>query len=170
VGKIGARNKEDVKMELDIVAAIISGFVATLVMTGMMTMAPMMGMPKMDMPALLGSMFGAPGSKMLGLVMHFMMGIIFGVIYAVLFGVVAGTNLILLGLIFGVAHWLIVGLMTGMMPMMHAGIRSGDVSAPGVYMSNLGGMMGFIGGLMGHVVFGLVVGIVYGLITGSFGG
>jgi hypothetical protein len=39
-----------------------------------------MGMPKMDMPALLGSMFGAPGSKILGLVMHFMMGIIFGVI------------------------------------------------------------------------------------------
>lgn len=157
-------------MELNLVAAVIGGFVATIIMTGIMMMAPTMGMPKMDMPALLGSMFGAPGSKLLGLVMHYMMGIIFGIIYAVLFGVVAGTNIILLGLIFGIVHWLIVGLMTGMMPMMHAGIRSGDVPAPGIYMTNLGGMMGFIGGLMGHVAFGLVVGIVYGLVTGGFGG
>jgi hypothetical protein len=60
--------------------------------------------------------------------------------------------------------------MTGMMPMMHAGIRSGDVPAPGLYMKKLGGMMGFIGGLMGHIVFGLVIGIVYGLLAGGFGG
>mgnify|MGYP001375512834 CR=1 FL=1 len=157
-------------MELNIIGAVISGLVATAVMTGMMMMAPMMGMPKMDMPALLGSMFGAPGNKMMGLAMHFMMGVVFAVIYAALFGAVAGTNIILLGVIFGVGHWFIVGLMTGMMPMMHAGIRSGDVPAPGIYMTNLGGMMGFIGGLIGHVVFGLVVGIVYGLVSGGFGG
>ncbi len=67
-------------MEFNLVAAVVSGLVATAIMTGMMTMAPTMGMPKMDMPALLGSMFGAPGNKMMGLVMHFMMGIIFAVI------------------------------------------------------------------------------------------
>ncbi len=49
-------------------------------------------------------------------------------------------------------HWLVVGLMTGMMPLMHTGIKSGRVPAPGVYMTNLGGMLGFVGGLMGHVV------------------
>ena len=157
-------------MEFDLIGAIASGAVATAVMTAMMMMAPMMGMPQMDMPALLGSMFGAPGNKMMGLMMHFMMGIVFAVIYAVLFDAVTGTNIILLGGVFGVAHWFIVGLMTGMMPVMHAGIRSGDVAAPGIYMTNLGGIQAFIGGLMGHVVFGLVVGIVYGLITGSFGG
>ena len=100
-------------------------------------------MRKMDMPALLGSMFGAPSSKLMGLVMHFMMGIIFAVIYTALFTTVTGTNIVLLGVIFGVGHWFIVGLMTGMMPMMHAGIRSGDVSAPGIYMINLAGMNWF---------------------------
>lgn len=65
-------------------------------------------------------------------------------------------------------QWLVVGLITGMVPMMHAGIKARQVEAPGVYMSNLGGMLGFVGGLMGHVVFGAVVGLVYGLITGNF--
>lgn len=155
-------------MDFDLVAAIVGGLVGTAVMTVLMTLAPMLGMPKMDMPALLGSMFGAPGSKTLGLLMHFMMGTVFGLVYAALFSVVTGTSIVLLGGLFGIVHWLIAGLMTGMMPMMHAGIRSGQVEAPGVYMTRLGGMLGFVGGLMGHVVFGLVVGLTYGLITGDF--
>lgn len=153
-------------MELNIVMAVISGLIATGVMTLLMMAAPMMGMPKMDMPALLGSMFGAPGSRMMGLAMHFMMGAIFGVLYAVLFSAVTGTSLILLGVVFGVVHWLIAGAMTGMMPVMHAGIKSGEVQAPGIFMTKLGGMMGFIGGLMGHVVFGLVFAIAYQALAG----
>lgn len=152
-------------MELNIVMAIVSGFIATAAMTLLMTVAPMMGMPKMDMPALLGSMFGAPGNRMMGLAMHFMMGIIFGVIYAVLFSVISGTNLIVLGVIFGIVHWLVAGMMTGMMPMMHAGIQSGDIQAPGLFMTELGGMMGFVGGLMGHVVFGLVFAVAYQILA-----
>lgn len=157
-------------MDFDLVAAIGSGVIGTAVMTVLMTMAPLMGMPKMDMPALLGSMFGAPGSRLLGLLMHFMMGTVFGLVYAGLFTAVTGTSIIVLGALFGVIHWLIVGLMTGMMPLMHAGIRSGKVPAPGVYMIRLGGLLGFVGGLLGHVVFGLAVGLAYGLITGDFSG
>lgn len=56
-----------------------------------------------------------------------------------------------------------------MMPVMHAGMRSGEVAAPGFYMLRAGGALSFIGGLMGHVIFGLVVALVYGLLTGSFG-
>ena len=153
-------------MEPNIVMAVISGFIATAAMTLLMTMAPRMGMPEMDMPALLGSMFGAPGNRMMGLAMHFMMGIVFGVIYALLFSAILGTSVLVLGVIFGIVHWLIAGTMTGMMPMMHAGIKSGQVAAPGIFMTNLGGMMGFVGGLMGHVVFGLVFAIAYQALAG----
>jgi hypothetical protein len=52
--------------------------------------------------------------------------------------------------------------------MLHAGIKSGQVQAPGVHMTRLGGMLGFVGGLMGPITFGLAVGLVYGLITGNF--
>lgn len=168
IDRLTTHEWEKTIMDFDLVAAIAGGLVGTAAMTLLMTMAPMMGMPKMDMPALLGSMFGAPGSRLLGLLMHFMMGTVFGLVYAALFTAVTGTSIILLGALFGVIHWLVVGLMTGMMPMMHAGIRSGQVQAPGVYMTRLGGIMGFVGGLVGHIVFGLVVGLVYGLITGDF--
>lgn len=152
-------------MDFNLVAAVIGGLIATAVMTAMMTMAPRMGMPRMDMPGLLGSVFGAPGNRMMGLAMHFMMGVVFAIIYALLFTVVSDLSVVVLGVIFGIVHWLIAGFMTGMMPMMHQGIKSGDVPAPGMYMSSMG-VMGFMGGLMGHVVFGLVVGIVYQVIAG----
>jgi hypothetical protein len=151
-------------MDLNIINAIIGGLIATVAMTILMVVAPMMGMPKMDMPGLLGSMFGAPGNRMMGLVMHLMMGTIFGIVYAVLFSIVGGS--VVFGVVFGVVHWLITGTMMGMMPMMHAGIKSGDVQAPGMFMSNVGGMIAFMGGLMGHVVFGLAFAIVYTILAG----
>ena len=155
-------------MDFDLIAAIVGGLAGTATMTALMMMAPRMGMPKMDMPALLGSMFGAPGNKAMGLGMHLMMGVVFGLVYAMLFNVITGPNIVALGALFGIGHWAMAGLTLGMMPMLHAGIKSGQVQAPGVYMTRLGGMMGFVGGLMGHVVFGLVVGLVYGLVTGNF--
>ena len=135
-------------MDFDLIAAIVGGLVGTAVMTVLMTMAPVMGLPKMDMPALLGSIFGAPGSKTLGLQMHFMMGTVFGLVYAALFAVITGTSIVLLGVLFGIVHWLIAGLMTGMMPIMHAGIKPGQIEAPGVFMTRLGGT-GFRGRLNG---------------------
>lgn len=156
-------------MEFNLVAALVGGFVGTVAMTALLMMAPRMGMPEMDVPGLLGSMFGAPGNRMMGLAMHVMMGLIFGVIYGALFSAIA-ANIILLGVLIGIVHWLVVGMAMGMVPMMHAGIRSGAVEAPGVYMMRKGGMMSFMGGLLGHVVYGLVVGIVYGLVVGGFGG
>src|SRR5574341_525275 len=118
------RRPED-DMAFNLVAAIAAGLVGTAVITGVMMMAPRMGMPRMDIPALLGSMFGAPGNKT---------------------------------------------LVMGMLPALHAGMRSGAVAAPGVYMLQAGGVMSFIGGLMGHVIFGLVVGLVYGFVAGRLGG
>lgn len=151
-------------MALDLVGAIVGGLAGIVAMTALMMMTPKMGMPEMDMPRLLGSMFGAPGSKAVGMAMHFMAGVVFAIVYGLLFTLFPGSSVILLGLVFGIVHWLIAGLMIGvMMPMMHAGVKSGDVPAPGLYM---GGMKAFVGGLMGHILFGVVVGLVYGLIAG----
>ena len=50
-----------------------------------------------------------------------------------------------------------------MIPMMHAGIKSVAVKAPGLWMTNNGGMRAFVGGLMGHMPFGLVVVLIYNL-------
>jgi len=148
---------------MDILGAIVAGVVGTTVMTMVMMMAPKMGMPKMDIVGMLGSMFSADGNRMVGMVMHFMMGIVFAIVYALLWNAGVGTVTLLWGVIFGTGHWLIAGVMMGSAAMMHAGVKAGTVNAPGVYMINNGGMMAFMGGLIGHVIFGMVVALVYGL-------
>lgn len=148
---------------MNILGAIVAGIAGTLVMTMVMVMAPKMGMPKMDIVGMLGSMFSSEGNRSLGMVMHLMMGVVFAVIYALLWNAGIGTVNLVWGAVFGAGHWLIAGVMMGGMAMMHAGVKAGTVEAPGVFMVNTGGMMAFMGGLIGHVIFGLVVALVYGL-------
>ena len=117
---------------MNILGAIVAGLVGTAVFTMVMVMAPKMGMPRMDIIGLLGTMFGKE-NRLLGWMMHAMMGIIFGLIYAFLWSKGIGSATWLWGLIFGAAHWVIVGIIMGMIPLMHLGIRRGEVKAPGLW-------------------------------------
>ncbi len=148
---------------MDILSAVISGLVGTIAISAVMAMAPLMGIPKMDIVGMLSTMFGKP-NKVLGWIMHFMMGVVFALIYVFLWSIGIGSAGWLSGLIFGAVHWLVVGLMMAMIPIMHVGIKNGDVEAPGLWMTNQGGVLAFIGGLMGHMIFGLVAALVYVII------
>ncbi len=148
---------------MNILGAVVAGVVGTIMLTLVMAMAPKMGMPEMDIVGMLGSMFDKNGNRTVGLVIHLMMGIVFGIVYAALWNAGIGSVSILWGALFGVGHWLVSGVMMGGMGMMHAGVKAGTVDAPGVFMSNNGGMMAFMGGLVGHVIFGITVALVYGL-------
>ena len=148
---------------MNVLGAIVAGIVGTIVMTMVMVIAPRMGLPKMDIVGMLSSMFTAEGNRTLGMVMHFMMGIVFAIVYALLWNAGIGTVSLLWGAIFGAVHWLISGVMMGGISVMHAGVKAGTVEAPGFFMMNNGGMMAFMGGLIGHVIFGMVVALVYGL-------
>ena len=148
---------------MNVLSAVIAGIAGTIAISMVMGLAPMMGMPKMDIVDMLSTMFGKP-NKVLGWMMHLMMGVVFALIYAFLWSRGFGSSNWLFGLIFGVVHWLIVGVIMAMIPMMHVGIKNGDVEAPGMWMTNQGGILAFVGGLMGHMVFGLVVTLVYNLV------
>jgi hypothetical protein len=145
---------------MNVIGAAVAGLVGTAIFTMILAMAPRMGMPKMDIVGLLSTMFGKE-NRLLGWMMHLMMGVIFALIYAFLWskGVLPANWLG--GLVLGAVHWLIVGMIMGMMPMIHRGMRSGEVMAPGPWMSKGGGMLAFAGGLMGHMIFGVVVALVY---------
>jgi hypothetical protein len=147
---------------MNVLAAIVAGIVGTAVISAVMAMAPRMGMPKMDIVGMLGTMFGQP-NRTLGWAIHFMMGAVFALIYALLWSIGIGQPNWSTGLAFGAVHWLAAGLVMGMIPMMHVGIQRGEVQAPGLWMIHTGGMMGFVGGLIGHLIFGLVVVLVYNL-------
>ena len=147
---------------MNIIGAIVAGLAGTVVISMIMAMAPRIGMPKMAIWEMLGSMFNKDGNNALGWVIHFMMGVIFAIIYAALWAAGIGSATLVSGVIFGVVHFLVAGLMMGGMPMMHAGVKAGTVKAPGLYMTANGGMMSFVGGLIGHAVYGLVVALTYG--------
>jgi hypothetical protein len=146
---------------MNVLSAIVAGLAATLVMSMVMAIAPKMGFPKMDIVGMLSTMFSKKGIPILGWMMHLMMGVVFALAYAFLWSLGIGAATWLYGLIFGAVHWLIVGVIMLMIPMLHIGIRSGAVKAPGLYMTgNGGGWKAFVGGLMGHMIFGLVVALV----------
>lgn len=118
---------------------VIAGIVGTLVMTMVMVMAPKMGMPKMDIVGMLSTKIGK-GNKAVGWIVHLMMGIIFVFIYSYSGFFDSYLNAAILG----VVHWLVVGFGMGIMPGMG-----------GFYMTKNGGIMSFMGGLVGHVIFAL---------------
>lgn len=148
---------------MSVLGAIIAGLVGTVIISMVMNMAPQIGMPKMDIVGMLGSMFSPEGNRTLGWAMHLMMGVMFAIIYALLWNAGLGTVGLLWRALFGAGHWIVAGAMMGGMSMMHAGVKAGAIEAPGVFMVNNGGVMAFMGGLIGHIIFGLVVALVYGL-------
>ena len=153
-------------MDYSIGAAIAAGVLATVVMTAMlyMGMAVMPRQMPMNILYMLGTMMMS-GNKMMayvaGTMMHAMMGIVLALAHA---GVIEGLDLtsalVAWGVLFGFVHWIMVGMGMGLIGTMHPLMRSGQMPAPGLFVSNLPKMtvMGF---LMVHLVYGLVVGVLY---------
>lgn len=125
--------------------AVAGGLLATAVMTALMLMAPVMGLPPMNIGAMLGSMMG--GSLFLGWMAHFVIGTILAIIYAALFAPRLPGPGFVRGAVYGLVPWIVAQLVV--MPMMGAGVFGGSFGA------------GF-GSLMGHAVYGAVLGGVYG--------
>lgn len=142
----------------------LSGFLATAAMTALMYAAPMMGLPKMDIATMLGTMFlASPGPAFwLGMMIHFMMGtLLFPAVYRFVLqpGGGSGTHL---GALWGFILWGVANLMV--MPMMggiHPMVKSGMMPAPGFLMLKLG-VMAPVGSLIGHLVYGALLGKLAG--------
>jgi hypothetical protein len=136
-------------MKLIVSRVLFGGVIGTLAITFLMYVgAPMMGLPKMDIAAMLGSVLGGWA---MGMTMHVLNGaVIFPLIYAYfLFGKLPGAPY-LKGILWGIALWLIAQLMV--MPMMGAG----------VFGLKMGGPMAAMGSLVGHVLYGALLGSIAG--------
>lgn len=129
--------------------SIVAGLIGTLVMTGFMLMAPMMGMPEMNIGKMLGMFMGMP--EMAGWLAHFMIGSVLAVFYAVIFQPKIPGNGVVRGMMFGLIPWLMAQVIVN--PMMGAGFFAMNTPAP---------MAMVMGSLMGHLVYGAVLGSVYG--------
>jgi uncharacterized membrane protein YagU involved in acid resistance len=145
---------------MDVMIAVIAGLTGTTIMTGMMLVIQRLGLPAIDVHGLLGYITREDRRSSLGYISHWVLGVIFAIPYIWLFRVSLG-NVVLLGAVLGIAHWMLVGGMFAFAPMIHAGMKAGTVKVPGAYMAKSMGLLGFIGGMIGHIVFGVTVALIY---------
>lgn len=118
------------------------GVLAGLVGGGAMMSILYMGMVmmptqvQMNMLRLLGTMMLPDGAiaYMGGLMIHAGLSIAFALAHVGLYQAFGlESNLIAWGVLFGAVHWVIVGMGLDMMPVMHQGIKTGIISAPGAF-------------------------------------
>ena len=136
-------------MKPNVSRALLGGFIGTVAITFLMYIGgPMMGLPKMDIAAMLGGMLGG---WTIGMMMHVVNGtLIFPLIFAYfLFGKLPGAPY-LKGILWGLILWLMAQLVV--MPMMGAG----------VFGLKMGGIRPAFGSLMGHVIYGAILGAIAG--------
>lgn len=135
-------------MEQHLGKAVLAGLAGTLVMTMVMLMAPLMGMPPMPIGNMLADFMGIPVA--LGWVAHFMIGTVLAIIYATVFAPRLPGNAAVRGALYGLIPWFLAQVMVN--PMMGAGFFASNTPAP---------LMMVLGSMMGHLIYGAVVGGVY---------
>lgn len=132
-------------MNSNLSKAILAGVIGTAIMTIVMMIAPLMGMPKMSPPAMLSGMMGLP--VWVGWLMHFMVGITFAMLYTYLLSPrLKVSNLYLKGAIFGLMAFVAAQVA---MAMMGAVLPMPSMEGPMV--------LNILGSLMGHLIFGMAV-------------
>lgn len=140
------------KSQFSLTNAIIGGITATVIMTLFTFMGAMMNI-KMDIPAMLASMFG--GNLLIGWIMHFMIGIMLAIGYAVIFynNVSISPNWFK-GAVYGILPWLMAQIIV--MPMMN--VLNGMSFTSGLFSGSF--ILAFAS-LIGHLVYGAVLGSIY---------
>ncbi len=133
--------------------AVVAGLVGTAVMTCLMLVAPLAGLPRLAIGQLLSTLLAVsiaflPIGPATGWVLHALFGILLAVNYAAVFvGRLPGAPLAR-GALYGVLVFVAAQLV--FMPAVGAGVFSrGDVPM-------------ILGSLLGHLVYGGLVGLIYG--------
>ena len=148
--------------------AVAGGFAGTVVLTTALSGASQLGLTRIDLPFLLGTVFTANRSKarMLGYLLHLAFGLAFAVLYFGVF-VAIGRSGWLLGGLFGVVHALfsLTTLVNAVLPAVHprmGTIFSASDSAPlleppGFLMLNYGRSTPVVT-ILAHIAYGAIIG------------
>ncbi len=150
--------------------ALVAGFVATLVLTTMMRGAGELGITRMDLPFLLGTVFTEDRrrAKAVGYACHFVMGVAFALLYVVFFKAI-GRSSWWIGALLGVVHagFTAVVLVNILLPVVHPRMGTPETAAdevaliepPGFLMLNYGRNSAFVA-IAAHVVYGAIIGLI----------
>jgi hypothetical protein len=151
-------------------ADLVAGFFATLALTIMLRSATELGLTRMDLSFLLGTIVTDDRRRALawGYAFHFLIGVGFAFGYGVFFRAI-GYSTWWLGALLGVVHAMFMStvLVNVLLPALHPRIGTPDTAAndtaliepPGFLMLNYGRSTVMVT-LVSHVVYGAIVGWV----------
>ncbi|HWJ26680.1 MAG TPA: DUF6789 family protein [Flavisolibacter sp.] len=134
-------------MKSKIARTIVTGLIATAVMTIVGLMAPYMGLSRMNQAEMLSKMMGI--SLVIGYLMHGLIGVIFASAYVYIFNPkVHVSSKVLKGLLFGLSVFVFAQVMMLLMGMAMPMPPMGDK------------MLLMVGAVIGHLVYGVIVALM----------
>jgi hypothetical protein len=148
--------------------ALAGGFAGTLVLTTALRAAGELGLTRMDLPFLLGTLVSTDRTraKAIGYAMHFVAGLIFALVYLAIFAAIDHDGW-WLGGVFGLVHGLFAGtaLVNVLLPVIHPRMGTPFSSAvdrpllepPGFMLRNYGRGTP-LATITAHIAYGAIVG------------
>ena len=134
--------------EKNLMVAFPVGLAASGVMTVVMLLTPLVGLPEINIPRLLANWMGT--SLSMGMLTYFLLGVGLSVFFATIFSRWLVAPAWLQGLLFGVVLWLFFMVMGS--PLIGWGLFASNTGSPGGTL---------ITSLLGHFSFGATLGFAY---------
>ncbi len=153
-----------------IASALAGGVIGTLAMTTIIKAATELGVTRMDLSLLLGTVFTEHRrqARAIGYVMYFLIGVAFAEAYGEVFAIVGHASW-RLGALIGALHAVFIAtvLVSVLLPVVHPRMATPDTAAnevtliepPGFLMLNYGRNT-FLVTLAAHIVYGALVGLI----------
>jgi hypothetical protein len=153
---------------MSLVGALAGGFVGTVVLTTGLRLAQELGLTRMDIPLLLGTIFSQDRSraKLVGYALHFFNGLIFSLLYAGVFFAVGQAGW-LFGAVLGLIHAAFAGgaLVNILLPALHphmgtpwSDARKSPILEPAGFMLRNYGRYTALATTVAHLAYGAIVG------------
>jgi hypothetical protein len=153
---------------MSLVGALAGGFVGTVVLTTGLRLAQELGLTRMDIPLLLGTIFSQDRSRanLIGYALHFFNGLIFSLLYAGVFFAVGQAGW-LFGAVLGLVHAAFAGgaLVNVLLPALHphmgtpwSDARESPILAPAGFMLRNYGRYTALATAVAHLAYGAIVG------------
>jgi hypothetical protein len=153
---------------VSVAGALAGGFVGTIVLTTSLRLAQELGLTRMDIPLLLGTIFSEDRKRanIVGYAFHFVNGLVFSLLYAAVFFAVDQAGW-LFGALLGLVHAAFAGgaLVNILLPAVHPrmGTRWSDaqdspILEPAGFMLLNYGRYSALAAIAAHVAYGAIVG------------
>jgi hypothetical protein len=157
-----------------LVLPLLGGWVGTLILSAGIFLAPVFGLPFIDVPHLVGGIFcdSPTAAFWLGFWLNFIAGaFVFPSLFAVVWPMMPGSGVGILGatvkgLGFGVALWVLSGVLLPVAGWLNR-LPPDVVQRPGFFAIHTG-WTGVLAALGGHLVYGLSVGLIAAMGEGIF--